>query len=547
MTKKPEPPRRPTRKELSRIERERRLQRRVRIGAALLAAAIIFTLVGGFVWERMIKPNQPVATVNATEISRQEYRKRVTYERFKIVEQMRQIEAQMPAATQNQSAGFLVQLYTQQIQQLTQQYQNIDFETLETMINEVLIQEKAAEVGRTVTEAEVQARIERNMARRAGAITQADLDATATASVNATATAAAWTPTPTSSPSPSPTVPITATETITAAVTITATPALSPTQPPPPTPTPNVLTEETFATTYEAYLTTLEQEVGFTEADYRRVVRNQLLREEVQQYFADQVPTEAEQVKVRAILFPTEEAAQTALAQLQAGDDMETVATEWARQHAGDLGWVTRGQTVPAFEEVAFSLEIGATSEPVETQFGWHVLQVTDRDEDADMVRVRHILVADEETANEVKQKLEAGGDFAELAREYSTDTTSVEGQGVIDLGWLTRDEQNLPQELTEAAFTLAQGAYSEPLPLGDRRFAIIQVEEGPAVRELDSATLQSRQRAAFEEWLNQAKTEAAIERTFDQEDIPPDPFADEVRQILGRFAGLGASGTTGQ
>jgi peptidyl-prolyl cis-trans isomerase C len=45
----------------------------------------------------------------------------------------------------------------------------------------------------------------------------------------------------------------------------------------------------------------------------------------------------------------------------------------------GDLGYFTRGRMVPQFDKVAFELPVGELSEPVQTQFGWHLLTVTDR------------------------------------------------------------------------------------------------------------------------------------------------------------------------
>lgn len=45
----------------------------------------------------------------------------------------------------------------------------------------------------------------------------------------------------------------------------------------------------------------------------------------------------------------------------------------------GDLGYFTRGRMVPQFDKVAFELPVGELSEPVQTQFGWHILTVTDR------------------------------------------------------------------------------------------------------------------------------------------------------------------------
>lgn len=86
---------------------------------------------------------------------------------------------------------------------------------------------------------------------------------------------------------------------------------------------------------------------------------------------------EAEVERIRSL-------ADAALARIRAGEDFATVAEELSedpgsKQKGGDLGFFARGQMVPAFEEVAFSLEPGATSEIVKTDFGFHVIRVEER------------------------------------------------------------------------------------------------------------------------------------------------------------------------
>ncbi|KGP71204.1 peptidylprolyl isomerase [Pontibacillus yanchengensis] len=75
-------------------------------------------------------------------------------------------------------------------------------------------------------------------------------------------------------------------------------------------------------------------------------------------------------------------------------------------------------------------------------------------------VQASHILVDDEKTAKDVIQKLEDGGDFAELAKEHSTDTTSAENGG--DLGYFSTGDMVLPFE--EAAYNLEVGKVSKPV-----------------------------------------------------------------------------------
>jgi peptidyl-prolyl cis-trans isomerase C len=93
-----------------------------------------------------------------------------------------------------------------------------------------------------------------------------------------------------------------------------------------------------------------------------------------------------EAAHVRHILVDSEAKARTILLQLMSGQDFAELAAKESVDHGsarngGDLGWVERGQTVPSFEEAAFSLQTGRFGGPVQSDFGWHVLEVLERRE----------------------------------------------------------------------------------------------------------------------------------------------------------------------
>jgi peptidyl-prolyl cis-trans isomerase C len=95
-----------------------------------------------------------------------------------------------------------------------------------------------------------------------------------------------------------------------------------------------------------------------------------------------QTPNE-EEVHARHILVATEGEAKDIEAQLKNGADFAKLAKEKSKDpgaaEGGDLGYFTKEQMVPEFAEAAFKLDKGQISDPIKTQFGWHVIQVLDK------------------------------------------------------------------------------------------------------------------------------------------------------------------------
>ena len=91
-----------------------------------------------------------------------------------------------------------------------------------------------------------------------------------------------------------------------------------------------------------------------------------------------------EQVKARHILLKTEDEAKQVIAQLKAGANFEQLAKEKStdettKANGGELGYFSRGKMTPEFEKAAFALKVGTyTTEPVKTEFGYHVILVED-------------------------------------------------------------------------------------------------------------------------------------------------------------------------
>ena len=91
-----------------------------------------------------------------------------------------------------------------------------------------------------------------------------------------------------------------------------------------------------------------------------------------------------EEAHARHILVEDEAQAKAAVDRLKKGEDFAKVAAELSKdpgagKEGGDLGWFTKDRMVPEFAEAAFKLKKGEISEPVKSQFGWHVIKLEDK------------------------------------------------------------------------------------------------------------------------------------------------------------------------
>mgnify|MGYP006296472501 CR=1 FL=1 len=111
---------------------------------------------------------------------------------------------------------------------------------------------------------------------------------------------------------------------------------------------------------------------------------------EVKEYYeANKAKFKApEKVKASHILIASEEQAEEVVEELNNGLDFAEAAKKYSKcpskDKGGDLGFFMKGQMVPEFEKAAFNMEIGEISEPVKTQFGYHIIKVEDKQEEAE-------------------------------------------------------------------------------------------------------------------------------------------------------------------
>ena len=134
----------------------------------------------------------------------------------------------------------------------------------------------------------------------------------------------------------------------------------------------------------------------------------------------------ATEIKASHILVKTEEEAQKVLARLKKGEKFEAIARAVSldtasAKNGGDVGFFKKGQMVPEFERAAASLKVGDISIPVKTQFGYHIIKVTDKKTGApvEFEKVRD-LISQKLSGEKQKEAFEAY--IAELKKTYKVE-----------------------------------------------------------------------------------------------------------------------------
>jgi peptidyl-prolyl cis-trans isomerase C len=119
--------------------------------------------------------------------------------------------------------------------------------------------------------------------------------------------------------------------------------------------------------------------------ELQEATKSAVSEEALHQTYDDAVKSTGNQEEVRArhILVENEDEAKAILEQLKGGGDFAALAKEKSKDpgaaEGGDLGYFTKDQMVPEFAEVAFKMYPGQLSNPVKTQFGWHIIKVEDK------------------------------------------------------------------------------------------------------------------------------------------------------------------------
>jgi parvulin-like peptidyl-prolyl isomerase len=378
----PQSPQEPRRERKSRAEREADIQRRVLIGTGVTVAIVVLILVAAVVIELFVTPNQVVASVNGENITVAQFQDRVRLERALLNLQINNYISNIQALglDPNQFAGEEpLRTWLSQVQ-IPDQLGN---SVVQTMVSDALVRQQAQALGVTVNQEQIDARIEGFLGFDPDALTEAE----ATETVEPTVT-----PTPFVSPTPSPTPLPTATPEATEEATEEATAESTDAPEATPTYTPVPATPTQTADEQIAEFQTLQDDFFTSITNSARISRDQLtsyfeglalrdaLRDQVSELTSDLLHVDA-----RHILVATEEEALDIKASLEAGESFAGLAQASSTDtgsgaNGGELGWSPVTNFVGPFSEAVTNGEIGALLGPVETEFGWHIIQIHGRE-----------------------------------------------------------------------------------------------------------------------------------------------------------------------
>jgi peptidyl-prolyl cis-trans isomerase SurA len=293
------------------------------------------------------------------------------------------------------------------------------------------------------------------------------------------------------------------------------------------------------------------ERVGLTERQlkqrYRKEIRHRLLYRQMRsivsfrqhithreveafrQTLGDTLPLQISLSHIRAKIRPSDDViaerrvrAEEIEIRLQDGEDFADLAREVSEDpgsasNGGDLGCFGAGTLVPEFEEVAFELKQGERSGPVLSPYGYHLIQLNEKREDA--ICASHILVlaqtveGDKERADERLHELRrlslSGEDFAALARAHSDDPNSAMQGGL----WGTFPRDQIPAFLKPYIDGLKLGEVSEPFFLQGEGF-LFKINDDQAT--LEGLIRESRTEQTMRDLIRDYRQQIHIETRLD-------------------------------
>ena len=197
-----------------------------------------------------------------------------------------------------------------------------------------------------------------------------------------------------------------------------------------------------------------------------------------------------------------------------------------SKDQGGNLGYVPRGTFVKEFDRAVFTVEKNVLTEPIKTQYGYHLIEVLERT--GEKVLSRHILIRTEttdldkrktyDTINDIKNDINNFEEFSEAALKYSDDKTSNSNKGF--LGMIDLDYYQVP-ELRQEIKNIEIKTVSNPIStdFGYHLIWVDEVKEGgpPNLNsnwlDLEKMALNKKKSDWYNDWINEIKSNFYIKR----------------------------------
>jgi len=370
-----------TKKHIARLERERRRVRLIQ-WIAIGGIVVVALLLGyGYLNLNYLQLREPVAEVNGEAITTGQWQERVQLQRLNLFNQYNTY------VLYQQNFGLDTSQQQQQILFALQSPEVIGQQVLDQMVDEALVRQEAEARGFSVSDEEVDEAIQSAYnffpdGTPTPTVTPTEFTFPTLSSQQLTLYPSTSIPTdaPTSTAIPTNTPDLS----ITPMATSTSAPPTPTFVPQPATATATPYTLDGFNTQFAQAMESYKAD-GVNEATIRFIFETNLLREKLVEEIAADTPATEEQVWARHILVADERSLGIVRSLLASGWNFGDVAKKYSLDtgsgaNGGDLGWFGRGAMVPEFEEAAFSQEIGEIGEPVQSQFGFHIIQVLGHD-----------------------------------------------------------------------------------------------------------------------------------------------------------------------
>jgi peptidyl-prolyl cis-trans isomerase SurA len=277
----------------------------------------------------------------------------------------------------------------------------------------------------------------------------------------------------------------------------------------------------------------VENRINVTEAEVDNFLTTQSSRHDAQdEYEISHILIRAPEEGSPEELQKLRNKAEQALKQLQGGADFAQVSASFSDApnalEGGSLGWKTSTQLPSLFIDALKNMQPGQLSPILRSPNGFHILKVTNRRGGSsplviEQTHARHILIKLSEVVSEsdgkqrmdrIKERLDNGADFAEIARQSSEDGSAPNGG---DLGWVNPGD-TVPQ-FEKAMNALKPGEISEPIrtPFGWHVIQVIERRKQDMTRE--AARLKARQEIrsrksdeAYQDWVRELRDRAYVE-----------------------------------